>query len=119
MCEEFNLATIANLRERERSAIAVELRHASRSRRSLVLVGRSGFTASTAAARTTAAATSTAAAVTAAAAATVMVVVVMTTTAAASTTTAAAMTAVTGDGYLFTAHKGDADDREKHRDAQD
>ncbi len=29
------------------------------------------------------------------------------------------MTAVTGDGHLLTAHKGDADDREKHRDAQD
>jgi hypothetical protein len=47
-----------------------------------------------------------------------MVVVVMS-TAAAATAAAAAMTAVTGDGHLFTAHKGDADDREKHRDAQD
>ena len=119
MCEEFNLPTIANLRERERSAIAVQLRHASRSRRSLVLVSRSSFTASTAAARATAAATTTAAAVTAAAAAEVTVVVVMSTAAAASAATAAAMTAVTGDGHLLTAHKGDADDREKHRDAQD
>jgi hypothetical protein len=113
MCEEFNLPTIANLRERERSAIAVELRHASRSRRSFVLVGRSGFATSAAAARTTTAATSTAAA------AAMTMVVVMTTAAAASTATAAAMTAVTGDGHLLTAHKGDADDREKHRDAQD
>jgi hypothetical protein len=45
------------------------------------------------------------------------VVVVMTT--AATAATAAAATAVTGDGHFLTAHKGDADDREKHRDAQD
>jgi hypothetical protein len=44
------------------------------------------------------------------------VVVVMTTAATAAT---AAATAVTGDGHFLTAHKGDADDREKHRDAQD
>ena len=43
-------------------------------------------------------------------------VVVMTTAATAAT---AAATAVTGDGHFLTAHKGDADDREKHRDAQD
>jgi hypothetical protein len=48
-----------------------------------------------------------------------MTMVVVMTTTAASATTAAAMTAVTGDGHLLTAHKGDADDREKHRDAQD
>ena len=39
-------------------------------------------------------------------------------TTAAASAAAAAATAVTGDGSLFTAHKGDADDREKHRDAQ-
>ncbi len=44
------------------------------------------------------------------------VVVVMTTAATAAT---AAATAVTGDSHFLTAHKGDADDREKHRDAQD
>jgi hypothetical protein len=41
-----------------------------------------------------------------------------TTTAARVATAAATVAAVTGDGHLFTAHKGDADDREKHRDAQ-
>ena len=56
---------------------------------------------------------------------TVMTVVVMATAAiatAASAATATAATAaamtVTSDSHFFTANKGDADDREKHRDAQ-
>jgi hypothetical protein len=39
-------------------------------------------------------------------------------TATAVATTATTTAAVTGDGHLLTAHKGDADDREEHRDAQ-
>ncbi len=49
-----------------------------------------------------------------------VVVMVMATaaiaTAAATAATAAAAT-MTSDGHFFTAHKGDADDREEHRDA--
>jgi hypothetical protein len=47
----------------------------------------------------------------------VMAMAMATAAAAAMATTAAAAT-VTGNGHLFTAHKGDADNREKHRDAQ-
>ena len=47
----------------------------------------------------------------------VVVAMAMATTAAASAAAAAAAT-VTGNGHLFTAHKGDADNREKHRDSQ-
>jgi hypothetical protein len=56
---------------------------------------------------------------------TVMTVVAMamataaaSTTAAAIATAAAAVAAVAGNGSLLTADQGDADDREKHRDAQ-
>jgi hypothetical protein len=71
---------------------------------------------STAAATATAA---TAAAVTTTAMATMVMVAMAMATATAATAAAATTTAtMTGDGHLFTAHKGDADDREKHRDAQ-
>jgi hypothetical protein len=41
------------------------------------------------------------------------------TTTAAVAAAAATVAAVTGDGHLLTAHEGDADDRDEHRDAQD
>ena len=48
----------------------------------------------------------------------VVVAMAMATAAAAiAAATAAAAATVTGNGHFFTAHKGDADDREEHRDA--
>jgi len=93
------------------SAVALDRSHRSRRGRSgaLVLVRRGRGRFATAAGTTTAAATT-------AAAAMVTVVVMMATTAAAIATTAAATT-VTSNSHFLTAYQGDADDREKHRDA--
>jgi hypothetical protein len=46
-----------------------------------------------------------------------MTVMMMMATAAAAIATAAAAATVTSNGHFLTAHQGDADDRDKHRDA--
>jgi hypothetical protein len=127
-----DLSTEAHGRERERSAIAVQ-----RSRRSWRGRSRSGFGRNWSSVSAAAAITTTAAAVAAAAAAvattssvaTAMAstaVAVATTTAAAIAATTAAITTVAamatmatvaGNSRLLTTQQGDADDRDKNRDA--
>ena len=114
---EQRLATIANRSKSKRSAVAVQRSLRGRGSRSVVAL-LAATMVSTAAASAAAAA----AAVTATAMATVMAMAMamaMATATAAATTTATATAAVTGNGNLVTAQQGDADDREKHRDAQD
>jgi hypothetical protein len=92
--------------------------HRSRGSRSRRLVAL--FATATGGFATAARSRTAAAAAAAAAAAVVTVVMVMMATAAISTTAAAAAAAaatVTSDGHFLTAHEGDADDREEHRDA--
>ena len=108
---EQRLATIADRCKSKRSAVAVQRSLRSRGSRSVVALFASLVVLAAAAA--TAAAS--AAAVTATAVAMVMMAMAMATV---TTTTAAAVATMTGNGNLFTAQQGDADDREKHRDAK-
>jgi hypothetical protein len=117
---EQRLANEAHVSKGVRSPITVDRGHRSRGSRSglVVLLFATAARGFTTAARGGRAAT--AARATTAAAAAVMTVMVMMATAASATAafaTAAAAATMTGNGHFFTADEGDADDRDKHRDA--